>query len=113
MNRGTRSIACLITLLLAATAWGRSSFVSPTSLPASLSEAAAAGDTSDVSGQPQGIKQQLRSEFAQLIVDQIHSLFGELRIALGLPAEPTDPASDPLAILETAITDVVQAKLVE
>ncbi len=111
MNRRTWSTACLIVLLLTAAAWGQSTVEDTTSVPASSDESVAAAETSGADGPLQSVKQQLRSEFAQFVVAEIHNFFVELRTSLGLPPEPTDPATDPLAILETVITDTVENKL--
>jgi hypothetical protein len=111
MNRRSYSAACLMTLVLTAAAWGQSGFLNPANESASSDPSATAADTSVTGDQQPGVKQQLRSAFAQLVTDEIHNFFGELRTALGLPAEPTDPTTDPLAILETAITEMVVNKL--
>lgn len=111
MNRRTWSVACLTTLILAATAWSESTSEDTTAAPASSDESVTALDTTGTDGPLQSIKDQVRSEFAQLIVDEIHSFFQSIRTSLGLPAESTDPATDPLAILETVITDMVENKL--
>jgi hypothetical protein len=44
---------------------------------------------------------------AQVFVGMIHDLFVNLRTSLGLPAVPTDPTTDFLAILESTVTGVV------
>jgi hypothetical protein len=111
MTRRTWSVAWLMTLLLTAAAWGQSSFFNPTSAPASSDVSTATGDTSATTDLQSSIKQQLRSELAQLIVQEIHQIFQQIRTSFGLPAEPTDPTTDPLSILETAITTAVEAKL--
>jgi hypothetical protein len=111
MSRRSWLIACFTTVLLTATAWGQSS-AQDTTGSASLSDTTTVTDTSSAvpTTQP-SFKQQLRSELAQLIIDEIHKVFLDIRQSFGLPAVPTDPTSDPLAILETAITGLVEAKL--
>jgi len=111
VSRNTWLAACLVTLMLTAAAWAQDGSVDPVSTPVLQGGSATVADTSATGDLQQGIKEQLRSTFAQFIADEIHNLFGELRTALGLPAEPTDPATDPLTMLESAITDMVVEKL--
>jgi len=58
-----------------------------------------------------GIKEQLRSDVTQVVVSIIHNVFVDLRLSFGFPEVPTDPTSDPLAILESLITGKVEAAL--
>ena len=52
-----------------------------------------------------------RPSVAQVFVDMIRNLFGNLRTMLGLPAVPTDSTTDPLAILESAIENMVNTSV--
>jgi hypothetical protein len=111
MNRRFCSTACFTTLLLTATAWGQSNGLDTTGTSASSDTSAVTGVSSAAATTQPSFKQQLRSELAQLVVDEIHNIFLDIRKAFGLPEVPTDPTTDPLALLETAITGLVEAKL--
>ena len=111
MNRRTWSTAFVTTLLLTATAWSQSTSEDTTTVPASSDVSVTAEDAAGADGPLQSVKQQVRDGFAQFIVAEIHNLFLSIRTSLGLPAEPTDPVADPLAILETVVTEMVENKL--
>jgi hypothetical protein len=111
MNRHTVSVACLMTIMVTATAWGQSSGSSTTAIPASSGTATAATGSLGTAAGQLDIKKQLRSEMAQLVVDLIQNLFSDMRTSLGLPAVPTDPTTDPISILESAVTNMVDTVL--
>ena len=111
MKRHACSIVCLTMLVLIPAAWGQSNGLDSTDT------SAVANASTDTASQPasdlrQAIRQELRNTFAQVLVDMIQQFFDNLRLQLGLPADPTDPTTDPLAILESAIENVVNEKVV-
>ena len=111
MKRHTCYIVCLTMLMLIPAAWGQSNGLDSTDT------SAVASTSTDTATQPaadlrDAIRQELRNTFAQLLVDMIQQLFGNLRTMLGLPAVPTDPTTDFLTILESAIENVVNEKVV-
>lgn len=113
MNHRAWSLAFVMMLVLSATAWSQSNSPSTTGtadVPGVLTTAAA--DAATTAGQL-GIKKQLRSELAQLIDSIIHGLFSDVRTSLGLPAVPADPTTDPIAILESAVTDALNNVLTQ
>ena len=111
MKRHACSIVCLTMLVLIPAAWGQSNGLDSTDTSA-VANASTDTATQPASDLRQAIRQELRSSLAQVIVDMIHQLFGNLRTILGLPAVSTDPTTDPLAILESAIENVVNEKVV-
>ena len=106
MKRHACSIVCLTMLVLIPAAWGQSNGLDSTDT------SAVANASTDTASQPasdlrQAIRQELRSSLAQVFVDMIRNLFSNLRTLVGLPAVPTDPTTDPLAILESTIENMV------
>lgn len=99
MNRPRWSILCIVTLTLTASALGQTS------------PDLQADNGTDASAFSFGIKAQLRSEAAQVVVTIIHNIFADLRLSFGFPEVPTGPTSDPLAILESLIIGKVEAAL--
>ena len=110
MKRHTYSIVCLTMFVLIPAAWGQSNSLdsTDTSTVASTSTDTATQPASDLR---QAIRQELRNTFAQVLVDMIQQFFGNLRTMLGMPAVPTDPTMDPLAILESAIENMVNTSV--
>ena len=102
MNRHTWSIACVMTVALAATAFGQTSGSAATGTAAASGTSTVAGTGAAATDGQLSIKKQLRGELATLVVDMIQQLFRDIRTSVGLPAVATDPTSDPLAILESA-----------
>jgi hypothetical protein len=111
MNLRTWSATCLMTLVLATTAWSQSSSTDTTGTATTPDVSSLLGAAAGTPTTQPSIKQQLRSEMILLVTGEIHNIFTDLRTSLGLPAEPTDPTTDFLSILETIVTDMVQAKL--
>jgi len=113
MNRCVSSVACLMTLALAATAWAQSSSLTTSGTLASSGTSAVTGTSSTATDGHLGIKKLLRNELSQVAVDLIQELFRDLRTSLGLSTTSTDSATDPIAILESAVTDMVTTILTQ
>lgn len=104
MNRSVSCIMCLAVLLPVSVAVGQ------TNNAAVQAAALVSSATSQPAGEGDVVKQTLRAVFAEIVFDEIHNLFTELRLALGLP---DGPAGDFLSLLEDAIVERVDAALTE
>jgi hypothetical protein len=113
MNLRTFSIACLITFWLATTALTQSNSLETTVVPASSEISTITGDNPGTVDELPSIKEQLRSELAQLVVEAIHNFFRDFRTSLGLPEVLLGPIGDLLTFLESMIIDMVENVLKE
>jgi hypothetical protein len=111
MKRSTWVAASLITLALAVPAWSQTSQTGSLDLASLLQTVLTGNGGAAATGQAIGVKKILRAELALIVDDVIQKLFRDMRTSLGLPAVPTDPATDPLSIFEAGITSFVQASL--
>ncbi len=107
MNRRTWSAAGLVMFLLTAPAFAQSGSSSvPAAAAPSGVDTTAAGSSTSGDGNV-SIKQLLKSEWTLLMIEAIHVVFQDIRSSLGLPDAPADLASDPLALLESAIVNAL------